>query len=158
MPRYLNDALAGGQGQAHQAGAVNGHDLVPDVQLPRLLGGASVHHVGNDHGWQNGSPARLHNHNSQDFSFLLLYEDLKGEDKADISNQQPYGRGGAGPLPARACLCGHFFGANLYSMALGVCKKPLHQTHLDLPSFHTTNLASHAETRGRRIFCFSLKH
>lgn len=100
MPRYLNDAhlndaLAGGQGQAHQAGAVNGHDLVPDVQLPRLLGGASVHHVGNDHGWQNGSPARLHNHNSQDFSFLLLYEDLKGEDKADISNhgtKQPWER------------------------------------------------------------------
>lgn len=48
---YLNDALAGGQGQAHQAGAVNGHDLVPDIQLPRLLGRAPVHHVGNDHGW-----------------------------------------------------------------------------------------------------------
>lgn len=33
-PRYLNDALAGGERQAHQAGAVDGHDLVPNAQLP----------------------------------------------------------------------------------------------------------------------------
>lgn len=30
----LNNALAGRQRQAHQAGAIDGHDLVPNTQLP----------------------------------------------------------------------------------------------------------------------------
>lgn len=64
LPRYLNDALASGQRQAHQACAIDGHDLVPDIQLPRLLCRPSMHHVGYDHSWQDGSPARLHNHHT----------------------------------------------------------------------------------------------
>lgn len=31
---YLDDALAGSKGQPHQAGAIDGHDLVPNAQLP----------------------------------------------------------------------------------------------------------------------------
>lgn len=31
---HLDDALAGSQGQPHQAGAIDGHDLVPNAQLP----------------------------------------------------------------------------------------------------------------------------
>lgn len=34
ISRYLNNALAGRERQAHQAGAIYGHDLVPDIQLP----------------------------------------------------------------------------------------------------------------------------
>lgn len=38
-----------------------------------------MHHVGYDHGRQDGAPAGLHDHHTQDLALLLLYEDLKGE-------------------------------------------------------------------------------
>lgn len=48
-----------------------------------------MHHVGYDHGGQDGAPAGLHDHHTQDLAFLLLYEDLKGERHLESPNQQP---------------------------------------------------------------------
>lgn len=54
--RYLNDALAGREGQSHQARPIYGHDLISDVDPAGLLGWASVHHAGDDDGRKDGAP------------------------------------------------------------------------------------------------------
>lgn len=47
-----------------------------------------MHHVGDNHGWQDGPPAWLHYHHAQDFSFLFLDEDLEGETHLEHPNMQ----------------------------------------------------------------------
>ena len=72
MSHYLDDALAGGQWQPHQAGVIDGHDLVADAELPGARRRPGVHHVGQDHRRQDGAPPRLHDHHAQDLPFALL--------------------------------------------------------------------------------------
>lgn len=43
---YLNDSLTGGEGQPHEAGVVDGHDLVSDAELARASRWPAIHHVG----------------------------------------------------------------------------------------------------------------
>lgn len=69
---YLNDSLTGGEWQPHEAGVVDGHDLVSDAELARASRRPPIHHVGQDNCGQNGAPARLHNHHTQDLPFTLL--------------------------------------------------------------------------------------
>lgn len=68
---YSYDALAGGDGQAHQTGAVNGHDAIADAQLSGAFRGAAVQQVGHDHCRQDRAPAGLHDRHAQDLSRLL---------------------------------------------------------------------------------------
>lgn len=75
-PAHPDDALAGGEGQPHQARPVDGHEAVPDAQLARPLRGAPVHQVGDDHCGQDGAPARLHDGDAQDLPLLLPDADL----------------------------------------------------------------------------------
>ena len=76
---HLDDALAGVEGQPHQAGPVDGHDLVSDVQPPGLLRRPSMHHAGDDDGGEDGAPPRLHDHQAQHLALLLLDVNLRGE-------------------------------------------------------------------------------
>lgn len=90
--KYLNDSLTGGEGQPHEAGVVDGHDLVSDAELAGASGGAAVHHVGQDDGGQDGSPAGLHDHHAQDLPLALLQLQLNRDRLS---------------APTRACLlCG----------------------------------------------------
>lgn len=43
---YLNDSLTGGEWQPHEAGVVDGHDLVSNAELARTSCWPTVHHVG----------------------------------------------------------------------------------------------------------------
>lgn len=54
---HTHSGLAGGQGQPHQAGSVDGSDTVPNAQGPAALGRAPVEEVGNDRGGQQRAPA-----------------------------------------------------------------------------------------------------
>lgn len=49
---HTHGCLAGGQGQPHQAGPVDGGDTVPDAEGPGALGRAPVKQVGDDSGGQ----------------------------------------------------------------------------------------------------------
>lgn len=69
---YLNDSLTGGEWQPHEAGVVDGHDLVSDAELARASSRPAVHHVGQDDRGQNGPPSGLHDHHPQDLAFALL--------------------------------------------------------------------------------------
>lgn len=69
---YLDDSLTSGEWQPHQAGVVDGHDLVSDAELARACCWPAVHHVGQDNCWQDGAPAGLHYHHTQDLPFTLL--------------------------------------------------------------------------------------
>lgn len=73
---YLDDALAGGERQPHQAGVVDGHDLVSHAELPGASGRPAVQHPGQDDGGQDGAPAGLHDHHPQDLPLLLLHIQL----------------------------------------------------------------------------------
>lgn len=75
---YLDDSLTGGERQPHEAGVVDGHDLVPDAELAGAGRRAAVHHVGQDHRGQYGAPAGLHDHHPQDLAFALLQLQLRG--------------------------------------------------------------------------------
>lgn len=55
-PSYPDDVLAGGDGQTHHAGVVDGHDAVTDAQLATALGWTSVKEVGHHHRWKDGTP------------------------------------------------------------------------------------------------------
>lgn len=77
---HPDDALAGVEGQPHQARPVDGHEAVPDAQLTRPLRRAPVHQVGDDHGGQDGAPARLHDGDAQDLPLLLPDANLGGTD------------------------------------------------------------------------------
>ncbi len=57
---YSYDTLAGGDGEAHQTGAINGHDAIANAQLSRTFCRAAVQQVGYYHSRQDGAPARLH--------------------------------------------------------------------------------------------------
>ena len=74
---YLNDSLTGGERQPHEAGVVDGHDLVSDAELAGASCRPAVHHVGEDDGGQNGAPAGLHNHHAKDLAFTLLQLQLR---------------------------------------------------------------------------------
>lgn len=76
FPSYPDDVLAGGDGQTHQAGAVDGHDAVTDAELAAALGGTSVKEVGHHHCGQDGAPPRLHHCQTQDLSRSLGDDDL----------------------------------------------------------------------------------
>ncbi len=84
---HLDDSLTGGERKPHQAGVVDWHDLVTDAELPRTGGRASIHHVGQDDGGQNGAPARLHNNYAQNLPLLLLqlqlWEERDGESQTE---------------------------------------------------------------------------
>ncbi len=69
---YFNDALAGGERQAHHTGAVDGHDLIADVQSSRLGRRSAVHQAGDDDRGEDGAPAGLHDYYTQNLPFLLL--------------------------------------------------------------------------------------
>lgn len=43
---YLYDSLTGGERQPHEAGVVDGHDLISDAELAGASRRAAVHHVG----------------------------------------------------------------------------------------------------------------
>lgn len=88
--QYLDDALAGAERQTHQTRPIYGHDLVSDVQSTRLLSRTSVHHAGDDDGGQDGPPARLHYHHTQDLSFLLLDVNLRGNASGFICTTFPH--------------------------------------------------------------------
>lgn len=57
MPTYPDDVLTGGDGQAHQAGAVDGHDAITDAELTTAFSWASVEEVGHHHCGKDGAPA-----------------------------------------------------------------------------------------------------
>lgn len=57
FPSYPDDVLAGGDGQTHHTGAVNGHDAVTNAELAAALSRTSVKEVGHDHCGQDGAPA-----------------------------------------------------------------------------------------------------
>lgn len=59
-PSHPDDVLAGGDGQTHQTGAIDGHDAVANVKLAAAFSRAAVEKVGHDHSGQDGAPARLH--------------------------------------------------------------------------------------------------
>jgi len=74
---HPDDVLAGGDGQAHQAGAVDGHDAVPDAEGPAALCRAPVQQVGHHHRGQDGAPAGLHHRQTQDLPWALGDQDLR---------------------------------------------------------------------------------
>lgn len=74
---YLYDALTGGERQPHQAGVVDGHDLVAHAEFPRSSRRAAVEHAGQDDGGQDGAPAGLHDHHTQALALLLLHVQLE---------------------------------------------------------------------------------
>lgn len=57
---HPDDVLAGGDGQTHQTGAIDGHDAVANVKLAAAFSRAAVKKVGHNHSGQDGAPARLH--------------------------------------------------------------------------------------------------
>lgn len=61
---YSYDTLAGGDGEAHQTGAINRHDAISDAQLAGTFRRAAVQQVGYHHCRQDRAPARLHNRNA----------------------------------------------------------------------------------------------
>lgn len=73
---HLDDTLAGGQRQPHQTGAIDGHDLIPDVQSAGPLSRPSMHHVGDDDSRQDGAPPTLHDDQTQNLSLRFLYQHL----------------------------------------------------------------------------------
>lgn len=76
---HLDDSLTGGERQPHEAGVVDGHDLVSDAELAGASRRAAVHHVGQDNRRQYGTPARLHDHHPEDLAFALLELQLRAE-------------------------------------------------------------------------------
>lgn len=73
VDQYLDDALTGGQRKPHKAGVINGHDLVPHIELSRASSRATVQHTGQNDCWQNGAPTRLHDHHTEALPFLFLH-------------------------------------------------------------------------------------
>lgn len=73
----LDDALTGGQWQPHEAGVINGHNLVPNTEFSRTSCRAAVQHTGQNDSGQNGAPTRLHNHHTEALPFLFLHIQLK---------------------------------------------------------------------------------
>lgn len=65
--RYLDVGLARRQRKADQADAVDGNDLIADVELATTGSRSSRSQVGNDHSGKHGAPARLDDHHAQDF-------------------------------------------------------------------------------------------
>lgn len=84
---HLDDALAGGQRKSHQAGPIDRHDLVSNVQSARPLRRPSMHHVRDDDGGQDGAPSTLHNDHTQNLTFTFLYEHLS-DSRATNQNQE----------------------------------------------------------------------
>lgn len=76
---YLDDALAGGQWQPHQAGVIDGHNLVPNAEFSRAGCRATVEHAGQDDGGQDGAPTRLNDHHTEALPLLLLHIQLQRE-------------------------------------------------------------------------------
>lgn len=76
FPSYPDDVLAGGDGQTHQAGAVDGHDAVTDAELAAALCWTSMKEVGHHHSGQDGAPTWLHHRQPQDLSRSLCDGDL----------------------------------------------------------------------------------
>lgn len=68
---YADYVLTGSDGQTHQTGAVDGHDAVTDTELPAALCRTAMKEVGNNHRGQDGTPARLHNGQTQDITWSL---------------------------------------------------------------------------------------
>lgn len=68
----LNDALTGGKGKAHEAGVIDGHDLIAHIEFARAGGRAVVQHAGQDDSGEDGAPARFHDHHAQNLSLLLF--------------------------------------------------------------------------------------
>lgn len=61
---HLDDALASGERKSNQTGAIDGHDLVSNIQSSRFFCWPSMHHVSNDDCRKDGAPAWLYNHHS----------------------------------------------------------------------------------------------
>lgn len=100
---YLDDSLTGGERQPHEAGVVDGHDLVSDAELAGASRRAAVHHVGEDNRGQYGAPAGLHDHHPQDLAFALLQLQLRAgmareeetiKSRSLLSQRRPHGGGG----------------------------------------------------------------
>lgn len=73
---YLYDALTGGQWQPHQAGVVDGHNLVADTEFPRASCRAAVQHASQDDSGEDGAPAGLYDHHAEALPLLLLHIQL----------------------------------------------------------------------------------
>lgn len=73
----LNDALTGRKGQAHEAGVIDGHDLIAHIEFARAGGWTVVQHAGQDDGREDGAPARFHDHHPQNLSLLLFKLNLR---------------------------------------------------------------------------------
>lgn len=81
---HPDDILTGGDGQAHQTGAVDWHDAVADAELAAALGGAAMEEVGHHNGGQDGAPAWLHHRQPQDLCWTLVDDNLSRGHKTDM--------------------------------------------------------------------------
>lgn len=74
---YFDDALTGGKWKPHQAGFIDGHNLVPNTEFSRASCGAAVQHTGQDDSGQDGAPTGLHDDHTEHLPFLLVHIQLQ---------------------------------------------------------------------------------
>lgn len=73
---YLDEGLAGDERESDETLAVDGDDLVADVELAAAGRGSRGMHVGEDGGGEHAAPARLHDDHTQALAPLLRDDDL----------------------------------------------------------------------------------